>query len=539
MNQALIVKPEIEWPPNYTAVFKERQQRLLKIKEKRMESHAFEYYRDNPIDFIEHWCVTYDPRNAASDVPTTMPFVLFPRQKEYVQFLIDLVDDQENGLVEKTRDMGATWVSCAFSLWLFLFREGSAVGWGSRKELLVDRLGDPDSIFEKIRIMIRALPRFLVPGGLVESVHLSYMNIKNPSNGSTITGEAGKNIGRGGRKLIYFKDESAHYEQAEKIEAALGDNTNCQVDISSVLGSGNIFYRKRKNGTVRVFIMDWKHHPAKTQEWYDKRKEHAIENGLEHIFAQEIDRDYHASIEGVIIPAKYVKAAIDAHLKLNFKPSGRKTCGLDVADEGFDKNALVTTHGVVVIDIEKWGQGDTTVTAQRAYSYAHSVKADRLIYDKIGVGAGVKGETNRLKKTDKYKDCKVEVSGFNAASKKLYKPNQEFMPGMKNKEMFCNIKAQMWWIARQRFVNTYNAINKGKKFPPEQLISISSDVELYEDLVLELSQPKEARDGEGKIKVESKKDSTFDSQNLADAFIESILPHDFSTEREVRAIIIN
>ena len=27
-------------------------------------------------------------------------------------------------------------------------------------------------------------------------------------------------IGRGGRKLIYFKDESAHYEHPEMIEAA-------------------------------------------------------------------------------------------------------------------------------------------------------------------------------------------------------------------------------------------------------------------------------------------------------------------------------
>jgi hypothetical protein len=60
---------------------------------------------------------------------------------------------------------------------------------------------------------------------------------------STATGEAGDNIGRGGRTLGYFKDESAHYEHRDLIEAALGDNTNVQIDISSVNGLGNVFHR--------------------------------------------------------------------------------------------------------------------------------------------------------------------------------------------------------------------------------------------------------------------------------------------------------
>jgi phage terminase large subunit len=63
--------------------------------------------------------------------------------------------------------------------------------------------------------------------------HMSYMRIVNPENGATITGEAGDNIGRGGRKTIYFKDESAHYERPDKIEASLSENTRVQMDISS------------------------------------------------------------------------------------------------------------------------------------------------------------------------------------------------------------------------------------------------------------------------------------------------------------------
>ena len=78
-------------------------------------------------------------------------------------FFQQIINSQSAGLVEKSRDMGATWTTVAFSVWLWLFRPGSAIGFGSRKELLVDRLGDMDSIFEKIRYTIKMLPGFLLP----------------------------------------------------------------------------------------------------------------------------------------------------------------------------------------------------------------------------------------------------------------------------------------------------------------------------------------------------------------------------------------
>jgi hypothetical protein len=68
--------------------------------------------------------------------------------------------------------------------------------------------------------------------------HKLYVHHTNPA--FSAGGEAGDNIGRGGRTLVYFKDESAHYEHPDLIEAALGDNTNVQIDISSVNGLGNV-----------------------------------------------------------------------------------------------------------------------------------------------------------------------------------------------------------------------------------------------------------------------------------------------------------
>ena len=276
--------------PDYVEVFAWRQRQLLRMKaDPVLQAGALAYYADRPVEFIEHWLNTYDPRNAGTERPASMPFILFQRQRDLIEFVQACLAGEEDGLIEKARDMGATWVACAVSVWLWRFKPGLSIGWGSRKEQLVDRIGDPDSIFEKMRMIIAGMPAMFRPRGYDERVHATHMRIINPENGATITGEAGDNIGRGGRKTLFWKDESAHYERPEKIEAALGDNTRVQMDISSVNGPGNVFHRRREAGTVwtggdaakgtNVFVMDWSDHPEKDQAWFDARKAKAAADG--------------------------------------------------------------------------------------------------------------------------------------------------------------------------------------------------------------------------------------------------------------------
>ncbi len=504
------------WPPDYSEIYAERIVRHRNTIAKGLASHAVAYYAEHPVKFIEHWCCTYDPRKVGTGLPTNMPFMLFPKQKELVLWFHALVLDQENGLIEKSRDMGATWCACAFSVWLWLFYPGSSVGWGSRKEMLVDRAGDPDSIFEKVRMLIRGLPGFLKPSGLNENRHLSFLKCINPANGSTITGEAGDMIGRGGRKLIFFKDESSHYERAERIEAALADNTNVQVDISSVNGAGNLFYRKRHSGLTRVFVMDWRHHPDKNQKWYDKRKAKAESEGTEHIFAQEVDRDYTSAVEGIFIPAKYVNAAIDAHIKLGFEPVGVKKSGLDVADEGGDANVQIDVHGPVLTYIDMWKKGDTGFTAKKAYNHCIDNGLEELVYDSVGVGAGVKGKTNELldkallkaQEAEEYDEETYQdpliVIPFNAGAG-VVGPKRKYAAGKKNADMFYNHIAQSMWHLRTRFVKTYNMVNNINTYDFSELISIPSNLPHVNDLKTEISTPLRETDEAGRVRRESKK----------------------------------
>jgi phage terminase large subunit len=91
---------------------------------------------------------------------------------------------------------------------MWLFWPGAAVGWGSRKEPLVDRIGDMTSVFEKLRSLVHDVPECFLPAGFRMKDHATFMRILNPENGAAIIGEVGDNIGRGGRSLVYFIDEA-------------------------------------------------------------------------------------------------------------------------------------------------------------------------------------------------------------------------------------------------------------------------------------------------------------------------------------------
>lgn len=543
--------PKDSWPPDYVSVWGWRQAQLNIIRSSPdLLAGAKEFYRSHPVEFINHWCDTYDPRNAGTDAPVRMPFVLFPRQEDLVLFLLDCLNGKEHGLVEKCRDMGATWVCVAFSVWLWLFWPGASVGWGSREQDLVDKIGEPDSIFEKIRMLARGLPPEFMPVGFNPNVHMSFMKLANPETDSTISGDTGDNIGRGGRKLIFFKDESAHYKRPELIEAALADNTNVQIDISSVNGPGNVFHRRREagvdwshgepieKGRTRVIVMDWRDHPAKSQEWYAMRRKKAEDDGLLHVFAQEVDRNYYAAIEGVIVPAVWVKAAIDAHARLDFDDSGAWGAALDVADGGGDTNALAKRKGVILKSVDEWGVRDTAITARRAVDACDGLGDIDLQYDCIGVGSGIKAETNRLIDEDLMPKA-IHLVPWDAGAAVLYPDKRvvERDDGKRdkdsplNKDFYGNLKAQGWWQLRRRFELTWRAIQKLEGVPEQQeftwkaddLISLPSILPNLRKIEKELSQPTATKGARMKLIVDKQPAGTR-SPNLADAIMMAFWP---------------
>lgn len=381
-----VIQVEWDWKnPDYDAEFRQRLDGLKKMRELGTAQKLREYYKDHPVAFIDDWGCTFDPRNAEIGKPTTVPFVLFDRQAEFIEWAVQRWRNREDGVVEKSRDMGVSWLCVAIGVWMWSFHPGVVVGFGSRKEEYVDKLGDPKSLFWKVRHFIQWLPGEFRPHGWGDKC-APYMRISNPENGAAIVGEAGDNIGRGNRTSIYFVDESAFLEHADAVDAALSQTSNCKLHVSTPNGSGNPFYRKRHGGKIAVFVFDWRQDPRKDQAWYEKQ----VATLDAHIVAQEIDRNYEASITNAFIPGELVTAAA-ARGPADVKANGGLRVGVDPARFGDDRTVITFRRGRVVLKQIPLRKLDVMQVASRvrAEISAYAEVPEQIAVDTIGIGAGV------------------------------------------------------------------------------------------------------------------------------------------------------
>jgi len=373
--------------PNYEEVFKTRVERLERMRAQPEIVHRLkDYYAGNPADFINDWGMTFDPRLAERGLRTVVPFILFPKQREFIGWLLDRWLQREDGLVEKSRDMGLSWLTVGFAAWMMLFKTGTVVGFGSRKESYVDQIGNPASLFWKVREFINLLPQEFQPEGWDPSKHAPFMKIQNPENGSFITGEAGDNIGRGNRTSIYFVDEAAFLEHPESADAALSQTSNCRLYVSTPNGAGNPFYRRAHDGKTKKFVFDWRDDPRKDDAWYEKQKQTLDPV----VLAQEVDRSYTASVANAFIQGELVTAA-SRKGPADIIPYGPILMGIDVARFGDDSSSISLRQGRVLLRQINFRGADVVDVAGRAKEVYREQLGDvaQIAVDTIGIGSGV------------------------------------------------------------------------------------------------------------------------------------------------------
>ena len=471
---------------NYKQVFIER----IKLLEKAEKDKAFrkifkERCKRDVVFFCNSICSTYDPRKK----PSMIPFILFPKQEEYLLWRNERRFKKEHGLVEKSRDLGLTYLNVLSQTHAWLFEQGYAGLMTSRKEMLVDRRGDPSSIFEKFRIILRYLPSWMLPENFSWSEHDNYMRLVNPDNGSVITGEVGQSSGRGGRSSVCDWDEVAFAERPEMIDAALSQNSDVIIYTSTPNGIGNLFYRKRFSNKIPVFTVTWKDHPEKDEEWYKRQQ-----NNLDPIIlAQEVDLDYTASSEGIYISAKWVQSAIAYNDKPFIPAIGENVAALDVASSGQNRTVFGARKGNVVYFIKDWQGLNTTQSAYEVRDLMKELGCTHLTYDSDGIG----GELANSWVGEDLEFTLYPFHGNGTPTERVWEGEDKT-----SKQKFKNARAEASGILRERFRKTYENYHAIKLHPVEELISIPN----HSTLIAQLSVPKYKRDASGKILIESKED---------------------------------
>lgn len=520
---------DIDWKkPDYTEVYECRAAVLNEIRSDttgEVLKNLKLFYAEHPVQFIIDWGMTFDPRNAFKRDPTgkrlstKFPFIPFAKQEELLYWMLDRMNNAEDGLIDKSRDEGVSWLTVGLGATLCIFINGFKVGYGSRKEDYVDKLGDPKSLFWKAREFVDNLP-VEFRAGWVRGKTDPFMRMLFPDTGSAMTGEAGSGIGRGDRCAVYFVDESAHLEQPASVDMSLASTTECRIDLSSVNGRANPFAIKRFSGKLPVFTFHWKDDPRKDQAWYDEQcdKYDPI------VVAQEIDIDYMASVENVILPSAWVMAAVDAHSRLGLKISGDRFGAMDVGDQG-DKCSFCTGYGILIENVDEWtGKGsDIYQSVVKAFDLCDEYGLKSFVYDEDGLGAGVRGDA-RVINEKRAAERKIAVHPFRGSAA-VVDPEKKFEnTDRTNEDYFKNLKAQSWFSLRTRFRNTYRWVVQNKPCDPSKIISIAPNCVNRERLIIELSQPCYIQNDAGKMIIDKVPDGA-KSPNLADAVMMRYAPH--------------
>jgi hypothetical protein len=197
-----------------------------------------------------------------------VPFVTWKIQDDALVKMHEAIKTGHDVLISKSRDMGASWLIVALFQWYWQFVPSTTFLELSRKESLVDRRGDMDSLFEKHRYLLRWQPEWMRPKQIVDTK----LHLENQDLGTSIEGEStNENAGQASRKTAILLDEFARVATGEEIDLATADTSSCRIFNSTPSGPNTQFtriFKAVKSGVRDAVLVEfpWWHHPLKGRD---------------------------------------------------------------------------------------------------------------------------------------------------------------------------------------------------------------------------------------------------------------------------------
>lgn len=218
--------------------------------------------RRSLVFFVCAFGWTRDPRKIKGAGPRR-PFISYEYQDEAFAAMRKALGDGTDLLIDKSRDMGASWCILFFLVWCCLFIPDFSVLMISRKEELVD--GQADSLFSHVRFILDNLPRWMLPRHHSRKLHIEFTDNRSVMEGEGTT----ENPGRGGRRSVMDLDEFSRMPNGGyAVDAATQDVTNTRLFNSTPFGIDNAYYKLKTSGNIPVVRMHWSRHPEKNRGLY-------------------------------------------------------------------------------------------------------------------------------------------------------------------------------------------------------------------------------------------------------------------------------
>lgn len=282
---------------------------------------------NDPAYFCCIFGLIFEPRWKGDTPPGWRPWIPFPFQVETLRWIMDLgkkTGPRRHGVIEKARDMGASWMCCLVAVHFFLFADAGSVGFSSRSQDEVDVRGNPKSLFTKLRGLLTLdgngveakdrLPDWLFPAGWNNRTHDKAMLLTHPSKPVSISGATTtKNTARGDRTTWWFNDEAPfnpYYGVARASQVSVADHI---ISVGSAgMDDGGAFKAEAEQAILAKshpelpgsshLRLDWFLNPLHDDEWYRNKK---AEMNDDYAFAREIEIDYMAGQGDWVYPRSH------------------------------------------------------------------------------------------------------------------------------------------------------------------------------------------------------------------------------------------
>ena len=226
--------------------------------DRRFRKGIVEACRQDFLFYVNAFVWQFNPRKSGKEVG---PFVTWPFQEDASRAIISAINEQHDLVIEKSREMGASWLCLLAFEWMWHFHPWKKFLAISRNADAVED-DDPDSLFWKIDFIHRYQPTCLLPKFKRRKFY--YGN----ENGSTITGQASTGrAGVGGRATAMLVDEFSQIKEDSEVLDRTSDTTGCRIFNGTHVGVGTAFYRITVGG-MRKLQMHWTEHPDKRKGLY-------------------------------------------------------------------------------------------------------------------------------------------------------------------------------------------------------------------------------------------------------------------------------
>ena len=208
-----------------------------------------------------------NPNKAGGEIG---PFITWPFQDRAIVEeggILWRIENRKDLLVEKSREMGITWIFLIVMDWLCRFRPYHDSLMMSKSSQAVDS-PTRQSLFGKLRFIHEHLPLWLhnpSPKVFIDNK----MNMIYPVTNSTVTGFS--STGRAGvseRGSEMFVDEASQIEEMAEVYYRIASTTKCRMINGTHLGMGNFFYTLSKDESLNKIQFHWTQHPDKNRGLY-------------------------------------------------------------------------------------------------------------------------------------------------------------------------------------------------------------------------------------------------------------------------------